>query len=112
MADLTVQEISRSGLKPTMVACAAGGDAFVNGGKSFLLVNNADVADHDVSIDSQVLCDQGFDHNITVNVPAGEERLIGPFPAKRFNDVNGKSQISYPGGDVTSLTIAAIKADF
>lgn len=112
MADLTILDIVRTGLQPAMAACAAGGDSFTNGGKTFLLVNNADAAPHDLTLNSQKACDQGFDHDINVSVPAGEERLIGPFPANRFNDVNDKVQISYPGGDVTSLTIAAIKADF
>jgi hypothetical protein len=42
-----------------------------------------------------------------VAIPAGEERLIGPFPSAIYDDGNGKVQLTYDA--VTSMTIAALR---
>ena len=107
MADLSVQTISLSGLNPTYGAAAAGGDAFVNSGREYLHVKNGGGASIDVTVDSQAQCNQGYDHNAVVAVPASGERLIGPFPKARFNDANEKVQIAYSA--VTSVTVAAVR---
>lgn len=41
MAVLTVQQISRTGLDPALVAASAGGDTFPNAGRVFLRATNA-----------------------------------------------------------------------
>ena len=51
-------------------------------------------------------CDQGHDHDVTVNVPSSGERLIGPF-TRRFNDELGRVNVSYSA--VTSVTVAAFR---
>jgi len=110
MADLVVKKVVLTGLDPNdpvYVACAAGGDAFPNSGNTFIHVKNAHTEAWVVTVDSVKACSQGYDHNSIVSVPAGEERMIGPFPRGRFNDANGKVQITYDG--VTALTIAAIE---
>ena len=43
----------------------------------------------------------------TVSIPAGEERMVGPFQAATYNDSGGLVQLTYDG--VTSVTIAIIK---
>ena len=45
--------------------------------------------------------------NVAVAVPAGEERLIGPFPKAAFNDANNKVQLTYSSH--TGLTIAVLQ---
>jgi len=107
MADLTVQTISLSGLNPVYGAAAAGGDAFPNSGREYLHVKNGGGSEVIVTVDSQAGCNQGFDHNVAVAVPAGGERLIGPFPKARFNDAAEKAQVAY--SDVTSVTVAAVR---
>lgn len=108
MADLSVQTITTNGLSPTFSSADAAGDEFVNDGRTFLHVKNGGASSIDVTIDSKQQCSFGFDHDITVSVPAGGERLIGPFPTSRFNDSQtGKASVSY--SDVTSVTVAAIK---
>lgn len=107
MADLTVQAISLSGINPTFGAAAETGDAFLNSGREYLHVKNGGGAEVTVTIDSQAACNQGFDHNAAVAVPASGERIIGPFPKARFNDANEKVQVAY--SDVTGVTVAAVR---
>lgn len=80
MATLSVQKATLTGLDPTFVAA---------------------------SVNSQTPCNYGFDHDAVVAVPAGGERVIGPFPKARFNDASDKVLISYSG--VTSVTVAVLE---
>lgn len=107
MAVLTVQDISRTGLNPSYASAAAGGDSFDNDGRTFVHVKNGSAGSITVTVNSQTACNYGFDHDETVSVPAGGERLIGPFPKERFNDADGRVKLSYSA--VTSLTVAAIR---
>lgn len=107
MADLTVQIVSLPGLTPTYGAAAAGGDAFVNSGKDFIHIKNGHTSPQTVTINSQAVCNQGFDHDDAVVVTNAQERMIGPFPKDRFNDSADKVQITYSG--VVALTIAILR---
>jgi len=110
MADLVVKKVVLTGLDPNdpaYVSCAAGGDAAPNSGYTFLHVKNAHTSAWQVTVNSVAPCNQGYDHDAVVSVPASEERMIGPFDRGRFNDPNGKISITYDG--VTALTIAAIE---
>lgn len=107
MAVLTVQQVSLTGLAPVFVAASAGGDEFVNSGRAVLHVKNGDTTDKTVTVNSQTPCNQGFDHDVAVTVPASGERVIGPFPKNRFDDANGKIQITYSA--VTAVTVAVIE---
>ncbi len=108
MATLTVQNLNHTGLSPSFVAVAAGGDQFANDGRIYIYVKNTNGATRDVTIDSGVNCNQGFDHNIVVTVPATTgEKLIGPFPMSRFNDATAMVQITYEAD--AGVTIAAIR---
>lgn len=104
MAVLTVLAVAQAGVGPTYVAAGAGGDTFANNGNTMLHVKNASGGALTVTVDSQKTCDQGFDHDVVVSVPAGSERMIGPFPVSRFGRT---ASVSYSG--VTSLTVAAIQ---
>lgn len=44
---------------------------------------------------------------MAVAVPDGEERIIGPFSKNRFDDVDGKVQVTYSA--VTSVTVAVVE---
>lgn len=104
MADLAVQDISLSGADVTFGAADAGGDSFRTSGNEYLHVKNGGGSSMTVTVDSTRQCDQGFDHDGQATVPAGEERLLGPFPASRFG-LN--PAITYSG--VTSVTVAVVK---
>jgi len=107
MAALSVQAASLVGLTPSFGAAAAGGDSFANTGKEFLHVKNGHSGSQTVTVNSQTPCNYGSDHDVAVAVPAGGERIIGPFPKDRFNDANGLAQLTYSG--VTLLTIAVVR---
>lgn len=104
---LTVQQSVNSGLEATFSSANADGNYFINDGKTYIEIVNADASDHDIVIDSPAACNQGSTHDITVTVTAGERRHIGPFEKARFNDDNGYVNVTYSA--VTSVTVAAIK---
>jgi hypothetical protein len=106
MAAITVQQISTAGLTATAAAAAAGGDTFLNNGRTFFRAINGSGSPITVTIDSLVACNQGSDHNIAVAVAAGATTDIGPFPQDRFNSSAGVASVTYSG--VTTLTVAAI----
>ena len=107
MATLTIQNITLSGLTPSFVSAASGGDEFSNNGRTFIYIKNANGATaRQVTVTSQTNCNQGFTHDVAVSVPASSEELIGPFANSRFN-VAGVTSVSYD--DETDLTIAAIQ---
>jgi hypothetical protein len=108
MATLTVQSITRSGLKPSYVVASGTGDQFSNAGKAFLHVKNADTVAHTVTVASQVAQPPPGTAaaDIAVTVPAGEDRMIGPFPPNAFNDADKFVQATYDA--VTGVTVAAI----
>jgi len=111
MAAITVQNITlNTSLTPTFAAAAAAGDYFANTGKIFVYIKNANVgASRTITVNSQVNCNQGHDHNVTITVPASSEELCGPFPASRFNDADGRVQMTY--SSEADLTLAAISLE-
>ncbi len=107
MATLTVQTIVLAAITPTYAAAAAGGDAFANNGKTFFHVKNGGAGSINVTVNSQVNCDQGFDHDQVVAVANGAEKMIGPFPTNRFNDTSSPPLVQITYSAVTSVTVAA-----
>ena len=107
MAELTVQQISRSGLEATYASAAVGlADEFDNDGKTFFHVVNGEtecVLTFDIAktVDGQAVTD------ITVTCTASEERMIGPFPPGVYNDGDGHVNVAYD--DVSNVTVAAIR---
>lgn len=108
MADLTVQDVARTGLSPSFASAAASGDAFANNGNTLFYVKNGDASAKTITIASQYSSPPvgTAQDDIAVSVPAGEERMIGPLPQSGYNDGDGKAQVTYD--DVTSVTVAAI----
>jgi len=107
MATLTAETISRSGLEPTHNAADAGGDEFANTGDEFIHVTNGSGGAITVTIETGGTVDGLAIADRTVSVPAGEERLIGPFPKSTYDDGDGLVQLTYSA--VTSLTVAVLK---
>jgi hypothetical protein len=108
VADLAVESIVKTGLEPTYNAAANGGDAFVNKGKEFVHIKNSGAASRTVTVVTQQTVETDLavaDRDIVV--PAGEERIVGPFPQATYNDGDGKVQMTY--SDETDLTIAVLK---
>ena len=110
MAVLTVQDISRAGLNPSLAAAAAGGDAFPNAGRAFLRVKNAHATvARTVTVASQLpagAIPQGaVKTDLAVSVPATQERWIGPLDPAAFNDANGRVVVTY--STEADLTVGA-----
>lgn len=112
MAELSDEEVSEVGLNPTFNAAAAGGDTFVNrtGSRTILYVKNGDASPHTVTVTADRV---NFDTpgggrlrkaNVAVQVPAGEERAIGPFPQGAFGE---RPSVTYDA--VTNLTVAVMR---
>ena len=108
MADLTVQDVVRTGLVFTTGAAAAGGDDFPNNGNTFLHVNNASGSSMNVTVSSNYSTPPTgtAQSDIVVAVGAGVTTLIGPFPQSGYNDGDGKCNVTY--SLETSVTVAAI----
>lgn len=105
MAVLSVVQAGQAPVASTLVAAAGGGDSFPNTGVERFRVRNADASSKTVTVVAQaaVGCPAGTLHNITITVPAGEERVITRLDPARFNDVNGRVNVTYSA--VTSVTV-------
>ena len=113
--ELTVQDIVRTGLEAVYVAAAAGdGNVFNNANKkTFLHIINGGGG----SIDATFVTPQAVDTDLAVAdrvvaVPAGEERLVGPFTST-YEAVDADNNIAVAVkvtfDIVTSLTVAALR---
>jgi nicotinamide mononucleotide (NMN) deamidase PncC len=115
MAVLSVQSPSLAGVAITHNAAAGGGDSFQNSGNVYIHVKNTSggTLTPAVKVEGQGTDNFGvsgaggtvFDQD--VNLANNEEKVIGPFPPGRFNDANGRVQLTYPNG-VTGVTVAVI----
>ena len=111
MAILTPIDTLVAGVADSLVAAAGGGDSFSNNGHCLFVVNNASGGAITVTFDdpnspSPASASQ-FNPDVAVSVPAGARRTIGPFPPFRFNDANGRVNVTYSG--VTSLTVEVLR---
>lgn len=106
MAVIALQAITRAGEDPSPYAAAVGPDTVDgNDGRVFLHLKNTNAAARTVTVNSVAPCDQGFDHDIAVVIPANTgDVMIGPFPPERFG-----SQLSISYSAVAGLTIAAVR---
>lgn len=107
MAAINAQVVTRSGLAPSYAAASAGGDYFQNSGSEVLHVKNGSGSSVTVTIITQATVDGMAVTDRTVAVPAGADRMIGPFPAGTYNDGDGRVQITYSA--TTSVTVGVIK---
>lgn len=109
MAVITVQQASLAGLNPSYVAASATGDTVPNDGKLVLHVKNVNAASRTVTVASQKTATPGLSpSNNAVSVPATTgERIIGPFDATIWNDVNGNLVVTY--SSEVGVTLAAIR---
>lgn len=110
MALLANQVITVAGTTPTLVAAAVGGDTVTPRPNLFLWVKNGGGASVTVTVDDPNSVSPGgakqFDPDLSVAVPAGADRLIGPLDPTRFtNPTTGVAAITYSG--VTSVTVGA-----
>lgn len=115
MAELTVNEMDVAGVDPEslLVSAEVGGDSFANrNDRRFVFVRNGDDSAHTVTIkDRGSRQPEGateWNPDVQVEVPDGEDRLIGPFKTKRFNNDVGHVELEYDA--VTSVEVAVFEA--
>jgi hypothetical protein len=104
---LSAQNVVLTGLLPVYTAADATGNNFLNDGMVFLHVKNGDVASKTVTLTTPNLVEGIAIADPTVVIPAGEDRMIGPFPTGPFNDSSGKANVTYSA--VTSVTVALVR---
>ena len=103
MATIAVKTVSIDGVTVGATAAAAGGDQFLNTGREWVRFVNASGGDITVTVTAQSDCIHGELDDITIVVPAGEERYAGIFQPDVYNDINGYVQVTYSG--VTSFSL-------
>lgn len=106
--DLTVQTIVSEGLAPTYAAANTDGNAFLNGGRTFLHVKNASAAAVTVTVVTPLTVNGRVVADDVISVPAGGERFVGAFPPALFNNTGvdaNKVHVNYSA--VASVTVAA-----
>ena len=105
--ELTVQAIVRAGDEPTYEAANSDGEEFDNTGKQFLHIKNGSGGSITITIVTPGTVDEGdlAVADRTIAIPAGKERMIGPFPPATYNQSDETVDVNFSG--VTSLTIGA-----
>lgn len=107
---LTLKSIVAAGVNPAGVApTATDGDGFQNNGNVFLYISNGNAGAVVVTIDAYptgnttpkpdglTVADR------TISIPAGERRMIGPFPPSIYNrPADNKAKVTC---DVVALTL-------
>jgi hypothetical protein len=115
MAILTPSVTGYSGVNHTFTAASTGGDSFTNDGKTVVLFANTNASSRTLTIAANTITKQGIGAvaipSTTISLPNsttnGGVCMAGPFPVDRFNDSNGRVNLSYDA--VTGLTVAVVK---
>ena len=108
MATLTVQNTSLTGITPSWVSAASGGDEFANTGDTYVEFKNVSAGAIVVTIQTPAKI-EGIDiAEITVTIPltSGVKR-IGPFDPAIFNASTGRVVMTYDAH--TDLSVGAFK---
>lgn len=107
MAVLSQLTSKIAGTQVTYVAASAGGDTFPANDRAHLHVKNGSGASITVTVVTPGTTKYGqADPDVAVAVPAGQEYVIGPFPADLANPADSRVAVTYSA--VASLTVAYI----
>lgn len=108
---VTTQAVSRAGLNPSLTAPVADGD-IIDTGNVALWVDNAGVTPVSVTVQTPLTQDGLGLADLTVSIPGGGFRLIGPFPSRTFaqatDAVEGAGRVLVDYSAVTDVTRAVI----
>lgn len=109
MAILTVKQPGpNTAVALDAVAAASGGDKFLNDGRIVIYVKSTNATTHTITITTPAsLLGSIAIADVTFTVAQNEEKIIGPFPPRYFNDGQGYCNLTYSG--VTNLTVSAVK---
>ncbi len=102
---LTVQEITRSGINPALTAANEDGHTITNDGRrTFFYVYNGDDEAVTVTFATPNTVDDLAISDRAVSVPAGEYRMVGPFPTSYYG-----TTLTVTFSAVDSVTCGAFK---
>jgi len=104
---LTVQDIVKTGLSPSYTAANADGHSVANVGDMLVHVKNGGAGSITVTCQTPAKQDGMDIAELQVAIPAGEERMIGSFPTRTFNQSDGTVYVDFSG--VSSVTVAALR---
>lgn len=108
---LTVQDTSRTGLNSVSTAEAAdavNGNYFANSSQNVVvLIKNGSGGALTVTFETITTYDSLNMPDLTVSIPNGEERIIGPFDNSKYGQTGNLVNVDYSTG--TSVTILAFK---
>ncbi len=106
---LAVQVILRTGLnEPVFSAANTDGHDFANSGRTFFYAKNGSGGDIECTFDTPGQVDNLDIEPLVVDVAAGEDEIIGPFPPAVYNQDPGTDdvvQVTFEA--VGSLTVGA-----
>jgi hypothetical protein len=89
------------------VAVAAGGDQFLNDGRTILYFKNTNASDRTITIVTSGTVGGLAIADVTLVISQNEEKAIGPFEPRYFNDANGYVQLTYSAD--AGLTVRPIR---
>lgn len=110
MPVLAPEKIDEDGLVATYTSADAGGDTFVNDGRTVLHLKNTDASPTTVTVTAETASTEkpGYGTltkaNAVTVMAATTEEFLGPFPGIAFGAV---ASITY--SSVTALTVAVLK---
>ena len=106
LTTLTSSTTSAQSLAP--VTPESGGDAFVNDGRILLYIKNTNASTRTVTIVSAgVILGALSIGDVVFTVAQNEEKIVGPFPPRYFNNDSGLVSIGYSG--VTDLKVRTVR---
>jgi len=106
MATLAINQAEVTGADLAYYSVAAGGDTFVNDGKTILLFHNTG-SSTTVTVTPQKLIGGLTITPVSKAVVSGTDVAIGPFDPTIFNTAAGAAVLTYSGGTATT-TVAPV----
>ena len=106
MAVIPVNQAAVTGANLAYSSLVAGGDTFLNDGKTVLLFHNTGAAAV-ITVTPQKLIGGLTITPVSKTVNSGTDVVIGPFDPSIFNTSAGAAVLTYSGGHVTT-TVAPI----
>ena len=104
---LAVQQVARTGLTPSFSAANVDGHNVANDGKVVLEVKNGSGAPINVTFQTPGSVDGNAIADLVVAVPAGGDKICGPFPPGIYNQADGTMYVDFSA--VTTVTVAALR---
>lgn len=108
MATLTITSPSVNSAVSLGAVAAGTSDQFLNDGRILLYVKNTNASSRTITVvTGGVVAGSIAIADVTFSVAQNEEKVIGPFPPRYFNNGNGYVVVSYSA--TAGVTVAAIK---